>query len=589
MPASNLIQFKRGKWADLQPLIRSGTQGVDGCFYLTVEDDTNKSSKLYVGRSDGKIVPVNQGCYVVSTVNDLSQYNSSAQPGDFAYITTDNILVIRTNEGTWAQMNDDVFLASNTIDITVTNGVASVSLTGTLNNGNSVPAENVNITGSNGINVSATARTDDAPAQLTIEGDRYSIGSAVSNGAATVTLESNDSNYTPGSFTIAGETTGGNANNVTIKGSDNNIIIEAKDTYPAEVAFGYGTNDEGFTLTLTDNYGNTLDDDSINPTITYGGSSTETVNFEEGNATLNIYSVKEVDNLLKSLNAMTFKGTIGSNGSYVDSTTIAGITHCRIGDTWMVNNGGNALVVPATKSLNGNSFNAYDGDLIIAVGTEYTDQDAELDPNVTPGLINLNTLKFEYVPSGNDINTTYAFESGISNGFELVDDTGQSIGKITLQHDNYITITDNGAEPSESNGKILTLGHKVYNAPTVTEGTAISNEDNPTGTATFTVISAVTADNGHVTGYTTQEVTIKSGGWALTGVSKAISVNKNAATIATTYVSEDSFSGNSENFTSKFDLGSSNLTIETTTRQETVGSDTVTVPIVTANFYWGTF
>lgn len=100
MPASNLIQFKRGKWADLQPLIRSGTQGVDGCFYLTVEDDTNKSSKLYVGRSDGKIVPVNQGCYVVSTVNDLSQYNSSAQPGDFAYITTDNILVIRTNEGT---------------------------------------------------------------------------------------------------------------------------------------------------------------------------------------------------------------------------------------------------------------------------------------------------------------------------------------------------------------------------------------------------------------------------------------------------------------------------------------------------------
>lgn len=87
MPVSNLIKFKRGTSQNLAT-IKANNQGEDGAFYLTI-DDEDKSSRLYVGRSNGKIVPVNQGIYTVTEITDLtSSVNSGKlQPGDFAYVT----------------------------------------------------------------------------------------------------------------------------------------------------------------------------------------------------------------------------------------------------------------------------------------------------------------------------------------------------------------------------------------------------------------------------------------------------------------------------------------------------------------------
>jgi hypothetical protein len=76
---SNLIQFKRGSMADLERLMSSNS-GIDGTFYLTVDDDASgssnnpsKSSRLFVGRADGSIVPVNQGIITVQTIDDLTE------------------------------------------------------------------------------------------------------------------------------------------------------------------------------------------------------------------------------------------------------------------------------------------------------------------------------------------------------------------------------------------------------------------------------------------------------------------------------------------------------------------------------------
>jgi hypothetical protein len=97
MAASDLIQFKRGTLAALQTKMTNKT-GDDGCFYLTVDSGVD-SSRLFVGRSDGSIVPVNQGIIKVNSVTALENNTVAGnfQPGDFAYVEDGNILAIRSN------------------------------------------------------------------------------------------------------------------------------------------------------------------------------------------------------------------------------------------------------------------------------------------------------------------------------------------------------------------------------------------------------------------------------------------------------------------------------------------------------------
>ena len=100
MPASNLIQFKRGTMQALEALM-TNKSGIDGTFYLTIDDDAtgtnnpSKSSRLFVGRADGSIVPVNQGIITVSNINQLTDgITGKWHAGDYAYVTGSNILAI---------------------------------------------------------------------------------------------------------------------------------------------------------------------------------------------------------------------------------------------------------------------------------------------------------------------------------------------------------------------------------------------------------------------------------------------------------------------------------------------------------------
>lgn len=100
MAASNLIQFKRGTSAALQTLI-ANKSGIDGCFYLTVDTANatgavKDSSRLYVGRADGSIVPVNQGITIVDSTDKLIDgvAHGDLHAGDFAYVSGDNIFAI---------------------------------------------------------------------------------------------------------------------------------------------------------------------------------------------------------------------------------------------------------------------------------------------------------------------------------------------------------------------------------------------------------------------------------------------------------------------------------------------------------------
>ena len=97
MAASDLVKFKRGTMAALEALMAANNgqgAGEDGTFYLTVDDDAsgsnvpNKSSRLFVGRADGSIVPVNQGIITVEDVHDLTNgINGKWHAGDYAYVT----------------------------------------------------------------------------------------------------------------------------------------------------------------------------------------------------------------------------------------------------------------------------------------------------------------------------------------------------------------------------------------------------------------------------------------------------------------------------------------------------------------------
>lgn len=86
----------------------------------------------------------------------------------------------------------------------------------------------------------------------------------------------------------------------------------------------------------------------------------ETVHFASGTAALPVYTKTEVDEKLVAVNAMVYKGTIGTGGTY---TAVANIPSASIGDTYKIVTDG---IVASGNTLK-------TGDVIIANGTEGTD------------------------------------------------------------------------------------------------------------------------------------------------------------------------------------------------------------------------
>lgn len=563
MPASNLIQFKRGTSARLQQLI-TAKSGIDGCFYLTVDDANTTgavkdSSRLYVGRADGSIVPVNQGITTVSSTSELVDgvAHGDLHAGDFAYVSGSNIFAIYDG-AKWVQINSvtDTFLDAFNVGVGVNDGVATVTSQATLNqtpSGKQSPTMSsaFKIAGDNGVSVAIDANDT---SKLIISGESYNLGSAaVSNNATTINLTHGANNASAGSINVS------SANNahLHITGAANNIVIDA----PVIATTTLAAQAQGFAVQSTDTFNNSTTASTIDPTITYGEDSDQTAHFVNGNAVLNVYTKEEVDDLKKALNALTYRGTVGTGGS-VASIAQAGDLHN--GDVFKVITN---MTDPVT---------AKEGDLIIVRGTENSS-----------GVIPAGDASFDVVPSGDDVDTYYV-GTAISHGWKIDKNTGagSDLGSISFTEGTAIKLTDDTTVTSPN--KKIEIAHADVNANAI-NATGSDNVTKSDGVGTsFTAITGIAVNKqGHVTSVTTKTLTLADENTAdinavtdsVSGTAHTTDGTKSSATVTTAVQMTKNDGSTSTAKSGSFSLSSDNLTITANTTSKDVK----------VNFVWESF
>lgn len=171
-------------------------------------------------------------------------------------------------------------------------------------------------------------------------------------------------------------------------------------------------------------------------TITVDGSATATV-YNQGHLG-SFYSASKIDEKIAGLNAMTYKGTVGSTNGEVKSLPIAGNNDLRVGDTYLVVDDG---------TYGGQSSKT--GDLLIASGTEGTN-----------GVITSN-LTWTVVPAG-ERDTTYTTRV---NNNTIYYKPSTSDDENTL-----VTIAGGTAITASTNGSTITLNHNNVFGSTTSVG-----------------------------------------------------------------------------------------------------------------------
>lgn len=516
------VGFKLGLQASVDALLSKGASAgaVEGSFYLT--SDTHR---LYIGNKDGSLAPVNEGVITVADISDLptvSPSNAAAYVGRFYYVSKPNILCVFNGSG-WAQINTDTTVKSIENALSQEAANREVLLNQTLTNWNgsaitSVVEEQLSFRGKNGIYVTHATDSKGNP-QVVFEGDTYAISAANGGEKNEVKIkldsdkETNDSEVVLKTGSFSGETD----NNVEITRDGNNIIFKAKDT--SNRSLEITPENEGFKVAVYDTH-NADVSGTINPIIKYGNSGSKQATYKNGVATLNVYSIDEINETLRVLNAMTYRGTIGPTGTvatkitmnnasnanqgcvvYKDSTAI----NVSIGDTFLVV--GNTVTY-AGKTLSANT-------LLIARSTDGTEN--------ANGHIESGKLIFDVVASTIDIDTTYRIEgSTITDGsaakINLLDErTSKDAGSLTLKvvrsagTETGLKLTrttkDNGPDGMDD---VWTVEHDTtsFTKKTGTKNTMSLDSAAKLPTKKFTIPAVTDVQvnkTGHVTGVTIQD------------------------------------------------------------------------------------
>ena len=530
------VMFKRGTQAGFDAL----TSYTDGVFYLT--EDTRR---LFVGTEGGKAIPL---CETIQFVASLPS-SSDAIKGQVYYITTENILCIY-NGTTWTQINPDTKTAAIKDTVTVADNVASIVTTLTDNWGDSSLKSTLKVKGGTGIKIDK-----DGDDTVTIAGTTYALNSSVASGTATINLvgEGVDAGTDPVKIK--------QGSGVLITGTGNEIQIavdtdSVDTTYTLEGRYHDGSSSTGFDVVLKDNDEQTISTVKYDPEIKVKNIEGEYVSvgakLKSGIIDLDVYSSETIDSLMMGLNSMTYKGTVGSKS--VNTKTLP--TTASAGDTYLVNNDGSVLKV--------NGADANDGDLIIAMGTEVN------------GEIPANSLTWEIVPAGNDIDSQYQFKN-IGNGIQLSESQGTDTnprGNLTFEGGNSgVTVAVTG-EGSNAN---VAISHK---AVTTTDTNATAKVQLPGETIVIPVVTDVNYDDfGHVTEVVTQSTTFKDTDTTIESSTYSVSANANKATVSNRLKLVDEENTFKKNVDGTFSLESKNsqLTVAAT------GSN------IEIDFVWGSF
>lgn len=466
------LSFKCGSQAALEPYIKGTTVAVDGTFYLT-----NDTSRLYVG-NNGKAVPVNQGVITVANINALP---TPGEAGQFYYAEAENVLAVWSGKndstGVWVQINNntDTTVESVTKTVSAVTGGVSVETKVTSTSGGS-KEDSVEFVGSNGVKIS---KTDDDT--ISIEGTGATLsssGTVVSLGGAPHT----------GSVTFEGD-----GNLVTVSGDVANRIKISVDDSSHVASEAFSAENTGFKHTTTFKSGQSIDA-TVDPIIKLDENGSE-IHFNNGVATLGVYSKDEIDGFLQGVNAMHYKGTItGVSGATADGviiTSVTGIsggdaaTKHKIGDTY-------AAAQNIEISIGTDSYEIKAGSLLIATG-DSEDSDGYIDTG----------LKFNVINESFESDTRY----------ELTTTSVAGGGKATLKEANsnqrevgsIEVVGSDDVVGSFADGKV-TLSHKDYTAIDVNGLGADATLDKD---APITVITGIEVNSkGHTTKVETTEISV---------------------------------------------------------------------------------
>lgn len=473
----NAVKFKLGTQTSLNALKNDPAKGWEvGTFYLTKD-----SSRLYIGQ-ENELALLNKTVEIYTNLEALRAKTTVSTEGDIAYCVNENVLAYY-NGTTWNQINPD----DNTVLTAILQSVSSVTdgvkiTTGGTNSdtGKTVTSADVTITGVNGAKVAMASNK-----ALTITGDTYTLNAQEH--------ATNDIDLVLGSALQDDSTVhikGGDNVTITKTADSNGIQIAAKDTKLNDISLGLGDNGE-LQVGATDT-GNTnvLKKQKLGYFVDgsyYGiGSDTKQVD-------LPVYSKEQVDNLIKKLDGMTYRGTIGTSGTTFTMDASFNVlkggtaTEIHIGDMFLVQGGSLTYVTGKTAKT---------GDMLIA-----TAKDGKSETN---GVLAIGDVEWTYVPAGDDadIDTTYIFKaSGTTDSMTITSSNGGgTVGKIAFTEGNGIVIesTDNGGtSPTELS---VNIKHGTYDTAKTTDNKSLTNG------GTFDVIDSITYNNGHISGINTKTI-----------------------------------------------------------------------------------
>lgn len=489
--AGKNIQFLLGTQANLEKYISGSSTAAEGTFYLT-----NDTHRLYVGTSLGTAVPVNEGVITVPNLDALQ--NVSAHPGEFYYVKAGNILCVYDGKQ-WVQINNNTntYVKATDTVVSLADQVATITTKYTMNDGTTPISDSWNLAVADGVKVSIDAATDKVILTGVVN-DSFGV-SAASN-IATVTLR--DSFNNEKTFKIKT----GDTNTMTVGASAEGDAVVLNVKNMANTGLEVTPEATGFRVGVTDIMG--TQSDVINPSIKVGASSDDTkhktLNFVNGTATLPIYTKEEIDDIKLALNAMTYRGLVGTSASSTNpqkvikawATVKAG--SAEIGDTYLF----------AEQVTDGS--NVYSkGTMAIARGVE------------TNGVIPAGNVIWDFVESTVNTDTKYelnnqATAAGTAGFVQLVGklggitESGKKVffedgtaikASVTVDNDGHahISFAHEGITASKTTG-------------TVAQGVATyaSSNDKSEKVTTITTIESITVNaQGHVTNLKTNTITLK--------------------------------------------------------------------------------
>lgn len=476
----NAVKFKLGTQASLNTLKDSQKGWEVGTFYLTSD-----SSRLYIGQAD-ELALLNKSVEIYDDLSALKAKKTVSTKGDIAYCAKENVLAYY-NGTTWNQINPD----DDTILTALTQVVSSVDkgvkiTTGGINSdaGKTITAADVTITGAKGAQVAMANNK-----ALTITGDTYALN-VQEHADATNDIDLVLDSALQDASTV--HIKGGDNVTITKVADSNSIQIVAKDTKLNDISLGLGANGELQVGASDTGTTNVLKKQKLGYFIdgSYYGIGSDN---EAKRVDLPVYSKDQVDALIKKLDGMTYRGTIGTSGTTFTMDASFNVlkggtaTDIHIGDMFLVQ--GSKLTYATGKT-------AGIGDLLIA-----TAKDGKSETN---GVLAIGDVEWTYVPSGDDaqIDTTYIFKAeGATDSMTITSSNGGGVvGKIAFAEGDGIVIdsTDNGGKAP--NQLSVTIKHDTYDTTPTTDGKSLTNG------GTFDVIDSITYDNGHIIGINTKTI-----------------------------------------------------------------------------------